>query len=335
MIGYYVHHHGSGHLHRAIAIAAATDRPITGLSSLPRPAGWRGEWVRLDRDDTADAPVDVDAGGRLHWVPVQDSGLRSRMAAIAAWIGAQRPSVMVVDVSVEIALLARLHGVRVVTVAMPGYRGDEPHALGYAIADAVLGCWPPGLRSVVRGVSRETEGTLHTVGAISRFRRSADDPRPVPNTVLLLSGAGGSALTSRMIDRARDDSPDWHWTVLDGTPERWVDDPWPLICAAGVVVTHAGQNALADVAAAARPAIVVPQDRPHDEQGSTARALDADGSYPVIVQTTWPETGWSALLDAAQRLDGDRWRRWNDGRGAERAAEIVGRIADRSPVVAA
>lgn len=39
MIGYYVHHHGSGHLHRARSLAAVLGRPVTGLSTLPRPAG--------------------------------------------------------------------------------------------------------------------------------------------------------------------------------------------------------------------------------------------------------------------------------------------------------
>lgn len=37
MIGYYVHHHGSGHLRRAQAVAAVWGHEITGLSTLPRP----------------------------------------------------------------------------------------------------------------------------------------------------------------------------------------------------------------------------------------------------------------------------------------------------------
>lgn len=34
MIGYYVHHQGSGHLHGACAIEAAADYRLTGLWSL-------------------------------------------------------------------------------------------------------------------------------------------------------------------------------------------------------------------------------------------------------------------------------------------------------------
>ena len=49
VIGYYVHHHGRGHLHRALAVGrrlAARGEPVTGLSSLPRPDGWAGDWVQ-------------------------------------------------------------------------------------------------------------------------------------------------------------------------------------------------------------------------------------------------------------------------------------------------
>ena len=39
VIGYYVHHVGAGHLHRARAVAQRTSSTVTGLSSLPRPGG--------------------------------------------------------------------------------------------------------------------------------------------------------------------------------------------------------------------------------------------------------------------------------------------------------
>ncbi len=326
-IGYYVHHHGRGHLQRAQAIAAASAYPIAVLSSLPRPAGWAGEWVALARDDDGD-PRDADAGGALHWVPAHHDGLRSRAAVLSAWIHERRPALMVVDVSVEVALLARLHGVPVATFVLPGDRGDRPHRLGYDIADLVLACWPPDMRGMVHGI--DSAAGIRPVGAISRYRRRPGDPEPRDRSVLVLSGAGGTELDRGRIDAAAAATPDWRWTVLDGTPATWIDDPWPLICAAEVVITHAGQNALADVAAAGRPAIVVPQERPHDEQRTTARALAADGTFPVVVLDELPDSGWPTLLARAAALDGSAWRRWNDGLGAVRAAALLdAHVADR------
>ena len=94
MIGYYVHHHGTGHLHRATTVAPHLPGPVTGISSLPRPESWTGPWLQLPRDDAAPsyAGSDVTAHGRLHWVPTGDPGLRGRMAAMSSWIEEHAPA---------------------------------------------------------------------------------------------------------------------------------------------------------------------------------------------------------------------------------------------------
>ena len=87
------------------ASPSALGEEVTGLSSLPRPAGWRGPWIELERDD--DAPPGgtprrtAACTGHRGTTP----GLAARMARIAAWIAATQPAVLVVDVSVEVAVL--------------------------------------------------------------------------------------------------------------------------------------------------------------------------------------------------------------------------------------
>jgi hypothetical protein len=333
MIGYYIHHQGRGHTNRALAIAAELDHPVTGLSSQPRPSGWTGDWVELSRDDDGVDPHGVAAHGRLHWVPLHDAGLRNRMAEISRWIAEARPQVIVVDVSVEVAVLARLFGVPVISVALPGVRADEAHRLGYDISTAIIAAWPQEAEGMVSGLSASARRRLHCVGAISRFGSRTVERRPqgagAPRRVLLLGGAGGSSLDASSLAHARASTPDWHWTVLGSRGGRWVDDPWPQICSADVVVTHAGQNALADVAAARRPAIVIPEARPHEEQVTTASVLAGSSRWPALVRWDFPETGWPALLEQAAGLDGDRWESWNDGIGARIAAAVIQReLAD-------
>ncbi|MET1133179.1 MAG: glycosyltransferase [Aeromicrobium sp.] len=322
MIGYYVHHQGSGHLHRATALAAVLDVPVTGLSSLPRPTGWAGEWIELERDDQwADEPGDT-ADDHLHWAPLGEPGLRARMAAISAWIAHARPAALVSDVSVEVALLARLHGVPVVSVVLPGDRGDRAHRLGHAASSALVAFWPEEAEGMVRGVADR----LHRIGAVSRFPvRDVPVGRHVPGRrVVVLGGRGGGGLTDAHLEPARAQTPGWEWEVLGGDGP-WLADPFPSICDADVVVTHAGQNAIAEVAAARRPAIVIPADRPHDEQRTTARALAA-GAWPVLVEPEFPTTGWAERLERAAGLDGARWARWCDGRAPERFATLVDEI---------
>lgn len=314
MIGYYVHHQGRGHLNRATAILEHVRTPATILSSLP------GPWTPLPMDD--DEPItDPTPGGRLHWAPRHHDGLRDRMAAIAAWIAAARPSLMVVDVSVEVAVLARTMGVPVVVMAMRGDRLDPAHVLGYDLADVLLAPWPAALPEP--GWPERWHAKTRHVGAFSRYDgrdRSAGRPR----RVAVLLGAGGTDDTLDL-EAAMTATPGWTWDVL-GARGRWDHDPWPTLCAAEVVVTHAGQNAVAEVAAARRPAVVVPQDRPFGEQAATAAALDRGGL--ALVRWTWPRPHeWAGFLTAAGGRDGALWSAWAPGDGAGRAAAVIEELA--------
>ncbi|MFE6709891.1 glycosyltransferase [Streptomyces sp. NPDC057695] len=329
MIGYYIHHQGRGHLHRALCVARHAHTPVTGLSSLPRPDDWTGEWIHLPPDTGPGdaAAADPTAHGRLHWVPRHHAGLRARSAAVAAWIERATPTLLVSDVSVEIAVLARLMGVPVVVSAMRGDRSDPAHHLAYDLADALLAPWPATLPEPGWPLRWQAK-TEHT-GA---FSRHDDRPRPErpagAREVVLMMGTGGSELTEADVRKAAEATPDWRWTVLGG-PGGWTDDPWPLLCSATVVVTHAGQNALAECAAARTPAVVVPQTRPHDEQHATSRALARAGL--ATVRERWPEPHeWPTLLDTARRTGGQRWRLWAPGDGAARAARLLDGLAART-----
>ncbi|WP_299531362.1 glycosyltransferase [uncultured Streptomyces sp.] len=335
MIGYYVHHRGRGHLHRALCVARHTDTPVTGLSSLPRPERWPGAWVRLplDTGDGGAPEADATANGRLHWVPTRHRGLRDRMGAIADWTARTAPSLFVSDVSVEVALLARLLGVPVVVAAMRGDRSDAAHRLGYDIADALLAPWPADLPEP-GWPSRWSAKTVHT-GAFSRYDGRHDGDRAGSRAgdgrrrVLVVQGAGGSDLSDAQLTSAAAASPGWRWDVLGGPGRPWDPDPWPRFLAADVVVTHAGQNAVAECAAARRPAVVIPQDRPHDEQRATARALHTAGL--AVVRPCWPPADeWPQVLDLAVRT-GQRWDRWAPGDGARHAALLLDRLAARTP----
>lgn len=347
MIGYYIHHVGRGHLRRAQAIAEHLAAPVTGLSSLPRPAAWRGGWVQLALDHGAarpdgaatpdGAPHDPQAGGGLHWAPLGHVGLRGRMAAISAWIEHARPRLVVVDVSVEVALLARLHGVRVASVVQPGERGDPAHKLGHQVSTVLLAAWPQGAAGMASGLDPWTEARIEAVGAVSaqpistrpswaQAASSSSAPSATAHgrpRVLVLAGAGGSGFAESDLARAQSQTAGWRWDVIGGARGRWVHDVATLLRAATVVVAHAGQGALADVSAARTPAIVIPQARPHAEQLHTARHLERSGRYPAVVRWDFPHAGWQELLDRAASLDGGAWSLWNDGGGAARAAAAI------------
>lgn len=324
MIGYYVHHHGRGHLHRALAVEKELDEPMTVLSSLP-PAPDRVQGgVVLERDDAGGAPRATTARDRLHWVPLHDQGLLDRMQQISAWLARERPRVVVVDVSVEVATLVRLHGIPVVSVVLPGRRTDPAHRLGLDVSDALVGMWPEGVTAaMLPGLPAEVHDRVRPLGALARVPVVEQRPRrPGPRRVTVLMGAGGHDVTPDAVARARTSTPGWEWTLLGAGLGPWRADPHRAVRNADVVVTHAGQNAVAEVAAARRPAVLVPQSRPHDEQVVAAGVLASTG-MPVVVEDRFPTDGWSGRLEQAASLEAASWSTWCDGKAARRFADLV------------
>lgn len=363
VIGWYIHHQGSGHLHRAVTMARELTRAgwhVTGLSSLSRPEQWSGAWVRLARDDgnsvycgaaaaaepPADASVggqlereDVTAGGSLHYAPIGHSGLVRRSAQISAWIDSFRPQLMVVDVSVEVAVLTRLHGIPVMTVVLPGDRGDCAHQLGFRLSSAILGMWPPAADGIVSGIPEDSEHKFHALGGLSRFplpEASQDEhadrqPRAdVSFSIVVLNGAGGGAMVEDLPHLLRQEFPAAEVTVLGGPDGTWVKDPWPVLCEASVVITAAGQNSIAEVAASRTPAVVIAHPRPYDEQNWMLETL-VRGSWPVVAG---PETStaadWARVVDQALRLDGRRWSTWCDEKTSGRFIRLVHMYSDNT-----
>ncbi len=327
MIGYYVHHVGAGHLHRARAVAQRTSSTVTGLSSLPRPADWPGPWVLLARDDRSPVSLDPTAGGRLHWVPEGDAGLRRRMAAVSAWIDTAHPDVLISDVSVEVTLLARLHGIPVVSVVLPGHRGDRAHRNAFAVSSGLVATWPQEAADMVRGLAPTERRRLRCVGGLSRLPIDGHRRPSGGRSVLVLSGRGGGHPTAAQLRAAAGDAPEWTWQCMGG-PGEWRDDPAAALSDADVVVIQAGESAVADVAARRRPAVVVPATRPFDEQLATSMALSR-GGWPCVVLPAFRDTGWANVLEEVAGLDGSRWDSWCDGHAADRMAEHIDSFTTR------
>ena len=345
-VGWYVHHHGAGHRTRASVLGEELGRRGHDVwllgSSVGQASGFAGGIVPLPmdhplEDDVPEHRADVSAGGLLHWAPLRHNGLRRRMAGIAGWVEEHRPDVFVVDVSSEVALLVRLLGIPVVLVAQPGDRRDRGHQSALATASAVLGPWPGwatgGLwRAGASGDAGDTGDTgqeerVVAVGGVARLpgprRIAAPDGTRRPRG-LVLAGSEGFEHPG-LADLVATSVTDVDWTVADG--RTWLPDVPALLLEADVVVTHAGQNSIAEVASAGVPAVVVPQRRPFDEQDHMAQVLGESGLARVVDRTSVAGTDWRDVVAEAIERGGQPWSRWETEGAVGRAATLVEEVA--------
>ena len=278
VIGYYVHHHGDGHRQRALAVAQQAQGRIvligTGLAG--RTAAVPVLELPDDRPEAASRLPARFADDPLHYAPLRHEGVRRRMAAVADWIVRHEPALMVVDVSVEIALLARLCGIPTVYVRLAGVRNDAPHHQTFRSARSLLAPFDsalddPFVPAWVRDKTLYVPG-LTTARAV---------PNPDELSVLVVNGAGGGQLDGGVIAAAAAETPELTWRVIGpiempGRPPPnltscgWVDDADREIARAGIVVGSAGDGVVSAVLAAGRPYVCLPQSRPYDEQRNKA-----------------------------------------------------------------
>lgn len=329
VIGYYVHHHGAGHLTRARVISSALlarRSEVVLLGSNLRGA----HGVTLPRDNDGPAPFnDPDASRALHWAPLGHRGFSARMETIASWVQACRPSVVVVDVSVEVVTLLRLLGIPTVVVAQPGDRTDDAHTLAYRCATAILAPWPaeadpcPALRPFADKVT-------HT-GGISGIRRQ----KRTPQVGVVLTGrggiwrgngqkvnGGGDNWGAEIAQSLRADLPGMQWVEAGG--HHWVAEMGPLLSRAQVVVSHCGQNAVADIAALNVPAVLCPQPRPHAEQEHLGAEISRLGLAKRAVRSHSDSTPtpWASLVEQAVQAP-TQWDRWHTASASVRAADLI------------
>ncbi len=337
-IGYYVHHHGDGHRRRALAIAARQPGRfvLIGTALVGRTEGLACLDLPDDRlDGTPDEDLDGsdDHARALHYAPLDHDGIRRRTAAIAAWIASVRPALLVVDVSAEIAMLARLASVPTAYVRLNGRRKDPPHLEAFRSA-----------RSLIAPFSAELDddGTPAWVRRKTAFFpgiAAAADIRPAePGRVAVVFGKGGPPFDGRRLAEASRATPNISWRALgplqpiSDPPANlallgWVDAAEPEIAAAEIVVGAPGDGLVSAVAAAGKPFVAVIEPRPFDEQRLKAERLRAAGA--AIVLDGWPEASrWPSILTQARALDPSAMRRLHDPGGAAKAAAHLVACAD-------
>ncbi|WP_198328325.1 hypothetical protein AB8P72_07230 [Psychrobacter sp. CLB018] len=323
-LGYYAHHHGSGHCRQIDKLAALLPtearQQLTVFTSLTSDtytfaAIDEAQVVRLPAEDERADDVLAGRAGQywqptsLHYSPVGNSDIQQRSHKILDTIYQRRIDLMIIDVSVEVAMLCRAASVPYLYVRLPGIRDDVPHLNAFAGALALLAPYPRTLESAMT-LDWLAKKTLY-LDFINTEQRDAqtyqvfikhlmqlttdekalslmlnDKDKDTPTIVTVIKGYGGHQAIDAKLPELRQLLP--HAFIIslgpiDEDKRHYVDiavdvsDVTPFIVHSDYLLMACGLNAVAQACDYATPLVVLPDDRPHQEQEVMAEALIIQG----------------------------------------------------------
>ncbi|WP_424931829.1 glycosyltransferase [Amaricoccus macauensis] len=348
--GYFVHHQGRGHAERCAAVVNAlpAERPvrifcarddifpplrenvtITKIPSLFESSGEEPSGAAL-----------LETPDTVHCAPVGWPNIRQAMGEMTLFFVEEAPELMIVDVSAEVAQLARLCSVPHVKVLQHGDRTDPGHLAAYTGAAGLLAPFHTDLDQPDWAAFADRIFHAPGLGVNARIpsRRSARarlglGEAPV---AVVISGKGGNGLAEAPLGVAARSFPDmkwitigeiqrdWHATLPPNlTHHGWVENAPDYIAAADLVVSSAGNTTCAQVLTATRPWIVVPEWRYFEEQVEKARALDRAGVALHLPHLPGSAHGWRRAVETAKaRFDPERQRALAGNENAARATAL-------------
>lgn len=330
-VGYFVHHHGHGHAKRCLAIAHQLHpRPVTIFCAKPeifpdlpnnaeviRIPDFHGKQARSEQLHNEPACQALDCA------PVGVSAIRGTGGIIADWLARADPAVFVVDVSAELALLARICSVPVVKIRMHGDREDAAHQAAYSACAGMLAPyselleqadWPDHFRKrtfYTGGLIDTREPIPDKSEARQRLGLSADQ-----EIFVVVAGNGGVGIPIAPVTMAARAYPDALWLTVGKTVRYghetdfsnlvdvgWVDNVNDYLAAADVVVATPGDTLTHEIARVGRPLICIPEWCYYSEQVCKGQAL-ADRNLAAY-SPVWPGSfaQWRTLVDTARQCD--------------------------------
>ena len=353
-IGIFVHHQGRGHAERVAALANAIphDRPVRIFCARDDIFPTLREGVSIttipslfERPEGEVAEMDwVPTPQTLHCAPLGWQTIRQSMAMLTDWFFHADPAVMIVDVSAEVAQLARICSVPHVKVVQHGDRIDPGHRAAYDGAAGLLGpfhaalaqpCWDEDMRA--RMYFAPGLGVSVTMPSHEEARRRLGicNSRKL---AVVVTGGGGNGLSEAPLGVAARTFPEIDWVVL-GKVQRdwhatlpanlrlmgWVENADDWIAASDLVIASTGNTTCHQILAAGRPWIAVPEWRYFDEQLCKAEALAAAGAALHLPHLPGSAHRWrEAVTRVLSTHDPSRQRRLaGDPDAAPRAAAWI------------
>jgi hypothetical protein len=285
----------------------------------------------------------------MHCVPLGLSAMRQTMRRILDHLDDRDSGLFVIDVSAELALLARLASVPAIKIRMHGNRLDPGHLAAYEACSGMLAPYDARLEQAdyPDWAWRKTfyTGGLCTSTPNDRDRTGARAALGLPaerEIVVVMTGGGGAGTPYAPLTMAARAAPDTLFVTVGPLHREghetdfanlvnhgWVENTGDYLTAADIVIASAGDNTVHEIARAGRPYICAPEWRYFDEQRRKAESLaDLNAAIHMAV---WPGDleGWRDVLERARALDVADQRSLHDPTAAQRAAGWLDHTLER------
>ena len=323
---FYIHHHGSGHLMRSVAIARNLPRgTVTFLgSSLDRYQDIIPDYIQcielpgdmINTDDKNAIILDLNF---LHYVPINLKSAAERTAKITASLNALFPVLLIVDVSVEVALLAALTSIPTVVIRQNGDRDDLPHLNAYQSAQMLIA---PCSRKLMNPSAHEwVNNKTYYSGGFSRYSGTTKFAGDViPGSLGVMTGTGGTSLGLPFIRQlalscetstiqvigalAGNENLDLPNNVNLLGP---IQDPIEQLQICEVIIGNAGHNTVMEMADLNKYFICIPEPRPFNEQFAKAKLLRENEMAVVVHPDQIMKADWQEIISRVKRLPSNRW----------------------------
>jgi len=357
-IVFFAHHQGRGHANRIMAIAGhiPESRPMHVLTAkpeqfetAPRPIEIAELPNMIGAPSRSTALHDEPTPSTMHCVPLGVGEMRRHMQVIANTLGELDPALFVIDVSAEIALLARIMSVPAISIRMHGSRGDAGHLAAYEASVAMLAPFDEAIEQSdypdwANRKTFYTGGLCTTAGPImDRDAARRKLGLAVDKTItLVIAGGGGSGTPYAPLTVAARAEPDALWLIAGPLHKEghetdfgnlrelgWIDNIGEYLAAADRVVASAGDNTVHEIARFGKPFLCIPEWRYFDEQRHKANELERVGA--AVCRQTWPASipEWNEALASTDAIDTDCLSQLHNPDAARRAAQWLETLADK------
>lgn len=294
-IGIYAHSHGAGHSAYAQQLAqldplqfvvyTSSDYNFTPEIQVERLTSENPTGEELTIQQVTSAPY-------LHYNPLGNPSILKRSGQLLNSLTNNAISILLVDVSVEIAMLARVASSPYAYCKMLGNRNDPGHLTAYDGALFLYAFYPKELESdktpqwvvnktIYLGFVTAPQPTTHVKTSVEQ-----------PQNILVIQGKGGNSFSMDSLNKLEQQFPTAKITLIgeytdvqstsQTTVEGFVNQPLRYIKTADLIISACGSNTVSLLLNMNVKFIALPEVRPYDEQLEFARQLEKNNLAVIL-----------------------------------------------------